>query len=278
MEYDFSIYPQIHSTKTNPGKWMKANARILTSSLAIDKLMGQALDRKLCVQHLSTDFLHEIKIKISFVDADLTEEESAKLTESLGLCKQCVFKHLSKIKGPQDFAEFYQTIMEILSEMAKKHFLIKPKIWIPKYEFVKIFLSLSDIAELRSNAIEYIYSDNVTEMTIHNLKKLRADDLLPPKHPSSETQTLIIDVTNAPIDGSDHFRFRHERDDIDHLMLDKDFEAKWVSGEIEICCHDKFKVLCNLEENSNTGKITYIIIKVLQRIRRENSKQESFDF
>jgi hypothetical protein len=173
MEYDFSIYPQISDAKIKPHKWMKANARVLSLSLAIDKLIAQALDRKFYVQHLSTDFLHEIKIKISFVNGDLTEEESIKLKESLGLCKQCVFRHLSKINEPQDFTDFYQSIMEILAEMAKKHFkLVQPQIWIPKYEFVKIFLKLSDIAELRSNDIEYIYSDNQSEMAVHNLKKL----------------------------------------------------------------------------------------------------------
>jgi hypothetical protein len=87
-----------------------------------------------------------------------------------------------------------------------------------------------------------------------------------------------MDVISAPIDGSDHFQFRHEGEVIDHLMQDKNFEAQWATSAIGICCHVKFKALCKLEENTNTGKRKYIIIEVLEIIHPENSEQAGFEF
>jgi hypothetical protein len=279
MKYDFCIYPQISDAKINPSKSMAANAKIIDVAIGIDKLMTKSLDGGLHVQHVSSDLLHQIDIKLSHRNEILSGKDYEKLLRCLSKCKLCVFLHQPKMGNQHDFAELYKDLLRILGDAAKEHYkLIQPQIAIHKYELAKIVIKLSDVAELRISDTQYLYQDKQSSVDIKSPRKLTIADLLPVKNQTSDTHSAVFQIKTAPVDGLTDFKFSFEGENINHEMLDDEFMDRWDSGQTKICCHDRLKVLFEYCENSDPKKSVYKIIKVVGIIHRDNSEQESFDF
>lgn len=279
MKYDFCIYPQISDVKINPSKSMAANAKIIDVAIGIDKLMTKSLDGGLHVQHVSSDLLHQIDIKLSHRNDILSGKDHEKLLRCLSKCKLCVFLHQPKMDNQDDFNELYKDLLRILGDAAKEHYkLIQPQIAIHKRELARIVVKLSDISELRTSDTQYLYQDKQSSVFIKSPRKLSIEDLLPAKKQTSDTHSAVLKIKTAPVDGLSDFKFTLDGENINHEMLDDEFMDLWDSGQIKICCHDRLKVLFEYCENSDPKKSVYKIIKVVGIIHRDNSEQESFDF
>lgn len=281
MEFDYQIYPENPESKISAPQWLNANTELINQATKIDKLIISVLDgENLSVKHLTTDYLHCLKIDLGSKDGNLTEKDKNTIIKDLGECKVCIFKSLPNIEDNQDFANLYQKLLDLVGIMAKKYYkLTKPAFIIPKLDLANIVAKLTTITALRPDReIKYSYADNISSFRINNTRTLDLGDLLGRKDHPYGPYTERFQIKHLPVDGSSSLALMLSDSEIKHEMQDEGFLKSWEAGGFPNYCHDHIDASTVLHQHADPKKNLYVIKKVIRIVRREGETQTCFDF